>query len=71
MLLLFLGAAEQEIEQTLGGRDARRQRNGAGEHNGSNRQHAAPHVQIKKRFTQRSLHPRHKTGRGNQSPQPD
>ena len=56
-LLLFLGAAEQEIEQVFGRRRARRQRNGAGERGDGNKHHAAPHALIRQLCTQRLLHP--------------
>ena len=57
MLLLFLGTAEQEIEQIFGRRRARRKRNGAGEGSGGNEHHAAPHGLIRQRCTQPQLHP--------------
>ncbi|HMH60858.1 MAG TPA: hypothetical protein VK561_06125, partial [Bradyrhizobium sp.] len=56
-LLLFLGAAEQEIEQSFGGRAARRNGNQAYERGGGDKHHAAPHGLIRKLWTQRLLHP--------------
>ena len=46
-LLLFLDAAEKEIEQALGGGCARRQGDRARERGGGNKRHAAPHALIR------------------------
>jgi hypothetical protein len=70
-LLLFLGSAEQEIEQAFGGRHARRKRKCAGECCGGNKHHAAPHALIRQLCTQRLLHRRHKTRRGDFCLSPD
>jgi hypothetical protein len=57
LLLLFLDAAEQQIEQVFGGRDARRQRDRAGQGHGGNRHRAAPPARTRQLGTQRLLHP--------------
>jgi hypothetical protein len=57
LLLLFLGSAEQEIEQAFGGRNARRQRNWRYQHDGGNKHHAAPHALTNQLCTQHQLHP--------------
>jgi hypothetical protein len=62
-LLLFLEAAEEEIEQAFGGRCARCKRNRMGEHGGGNKQRAAPPALTRQLFTQRLLHPTQQTRR--------
>src|SRR5437667_8299189 len=70
LALLFLKAAEEEIENSFGGRHARCKGNGANERDGS-KHHAAPPALTRQLCTQRLLHPTQQTHRGDERPDPD
>ena len=59
--LLFLDAAEQEIEQTFGGDAAGHKRKRACKGRGGHKRRAAPHARKSQLCTQRQLHPTQQT----------
>jgi hypothetical protein len=64
-LLLFLKAAEEEIENAFGGRHARKG-NYAGNRRDSHKHRAAPHALTRQLCTQRLLHPTQQTRRSDE-----
>src|SRR5439155_20035811 len=70
LALLFLKAAEEEIENSFGGRHARCKGNGANERDGS-KHHAAPPALTRQLCTQRLLYPTQQTHGGDERPYPD